>query len=165
MIELKQQLSEYDYKRAASVHFKTYRMSKARPFLATALILVGVWATYKTDQFAYGFACIAYGVFMLFRKHLWIRRLVTSVKTSKSFGENIEIRVQDDGMFLTNQGSESANLHLENLAGYVRTDIGIMLYPQRNTFFLLKASAFEDPEQMDTLENLLRTLGVKEIAA
>ena len=165
MIRITQTLTGADYRAAAAVHYATYRSSKYRPWLAALLICIGVFLVATSTQTAFGAFGIAYGIFMLFRKRLWVRRMVNSAATAKRFGDEIRVEVDPDGRISSEQGEDRSDLHMDSLVGFIRHPIGILLYPQRNMFYYLQARAFESSEQMDVLHDLLKGHGVSELKA
>lgn len=161
MIEIKQKLSEDDYRKAASAHYNTYKMSKVRPVLVFFLIASGIYLCWINSQIIYAIFCIAYGIFMMFRKYIYVYRVVKSVKTTKLFGELIEIKISDDDVFESRQGSDTSKIELKNLFGYLKTNFGVLLYPQKNMFYLLKANVFNSADQIEEFMSLLETSNVK----
>ena len=165
MIELTQILTKDDFRTAAFVHYRTYPMPLVRPWLAVCLIGIGILLIAGSTQSAFGFLAVAYGIYMLLRRRLWANRIMKSAATAKLFGEAIRVELDSNGFIHTIQGDNSTQLNMATLFGFVRHEIGFLLYPQRNIFFYLKATAFESKAQMDAMQELLRKLGVKQIKA
>ena len=165
MIDLTQTLIESDYKAAAAVHFKTYRSSKYRPWLGIVLICLGIFLLAASTSKALGMFGVGYGIYMFCQKHLYVGRLVKSVKTAKGFGDEIRIHIDEEGVISSEQGGDRAQMRVDRLFGFIDHPIGVLLYPQRNLFYYLKADAFESTQQRDALRELLKKAGIKQLKA
>ncbi len=162
MIRVKQTLTVEDYQAAAAVHYRTYHWTRIQPWLA--IVLIGTCGFFFFTSRIKGVPIfgIGYGIFMLIRKNIWIDRLVKSAATAKHFGAEIEIEI-DDGFLRTSQAGDESKMHLSSLFGFVRCPTGLLVYPQRNLFYYLKADAFDAPSEIDEVITLLRDHEVREL--
>ena len=162
MISLEQRISLEDYKAAARVHYRTYRYGRFRPWLAWILILIGIVLVFFTSRNLLGSLCVAYGLFVVLSKKLWVSRLANTAAKAKHFGEVIHVQIDDQKVLTAEQSGDVTRIQLSSFVGYIRHSIGFLLYPQENLFYLLKADAFDSGKQMDRLEEILSDSGVDE---
>jgi uncharacterized membrane protein YfcA len=163
MIHITQRLSEADYEAASAIHYRTYRYSKYRPWLAGILIFIGAYLLIEVTGELFGILFVVYGIFMLLRKKIVINRITKAAATAKLFGEEIRVVIDESGVISSEVGENSSIMRIGSLFGFVRHPIGFLIYPQRNMFYYLKASAFESEEQMDTLYRMLKNSKIKEL--
>ena len=162
MIELTQTLNEEDYRKAAAIHYRTYRISRFRPWLSLVLFCVGARYIAYDDQQLFGFLCVGISLVRFFRRKQFEDHIARSAATAGGFGEEIRIELAE-GIFRSEQDGMKSEYPLSKLHRYVRRPIGILVYPQRNLFCFIKAEAFESAQQLDELQKMLDEAGVEEL--
>ncbi len=164
MIEFKQLLTETDYRKAAGINYDRYKRSAVILILGIIMILMGVFLlffmTYYTT--AFGIFGILYGIIVLLRKTFYKRSIVKNVKSGKNFGREIHVTISEDGMIKTSEGSDESKFDLKNFYGYHIGKIGILLYPQKNFFMILKKESLGEKDFSEILE-ILKNTGVKKL--
>jgi hypothetical protein len=104
------------------------------------LILVSI-PLFISGEYVYticGVFSILWGVINLFKKKIYLKRLLNIVRSNKNYGSEMFIKIDDDGMIELSRGSDKNLSELKNYYGYAVTDDAILLYPQKNLFMILK---------------------------
>lgn len=161
-MNFKQTITENDYKIAYEFHYKTYKWTKFRPLYGALFILIGSILIVMNFELAYAIFCILFGIYMFFAKKLYVARPLRYSKQNKSFGETIEINLDKEKKMRVISTNEMSEIDLNKILYFYVTYFGILLYRQRNLFFILKKDAMDKEVGIDNVIEFLKGAGIEQ---
>jgi hypothetical protein len=137
MIKFKQVLTDDDYIKAGIAGFKRNVMMRILFILSILLVVVGFFLILVSIPLFISGEYV-YTICGVFKKKIYLKRLLNIVRSNKNYGSEMFIKIDDDGMIELSRGSDKNLSELKNYYGYAVTDDAILLYPQKNLFMILK---------------------------
>lgn len=171
MIEFSQELKGIDYKTAALLHYRRFRVNALYTALAViltagALTMLNLMALHFNNTFALpvfaDFILTVFGIIVVFRKHLYARKVFKSAKRDKNFGMETSFKFHDDGACSAIENGEINDSRINDFYGYYLSGNYILLYPVKNIFFILKREAGREKSFYELI-NLLDKLKIKRL--
>ncbi len=150
MIEFSQILKDNDYKKAASIHYGRNKINIIFPILGIILSIAGlIMLNILLLRFSGKFilfviadiGLIVYGISIIFKKWFYIRKILKSAKKDKNYGSEMFLKFFDDGSCEARENNEESKTGINNFYGYYHSGDLILLYPEKNIFFILKKQA------------------------
>jgi hypothetical protein len=172
MISFTQTIDENDLKHYLSVHYERLRTRKFLKVLSVMMIILGILIfsfglyTYimRRDNSLLMISVLyfAMSLILAFRKKISILKLVKISKTNKLFGTVMKVTITDDGAIDISQAENSSKIEITSLHSFLVTRDGIMLYLQKNLFYIFKKNSFPD-KGLNEFVAILRNFKIKEL--
>lgn len=153
MISITQTINEHDLRYFLSIHYdklKTRRIFKiisaVMIILSISIILYGVisYTVHKDNFFIImGVVYFLMSLIPVFQKKFSLYKLIKISKSNKLFGHEMKIALTDDNIIEISQADNSSRIKLAAINSCILTDEGIILYIQKNLFYIFKKSAFK----------------------
>jgi hypothetical protein len=147
MIQFTQILKDNDYRDAGAFYYSLNILMKLHFITGILLVTFGLLLILvslpllregESLYFIVGVAGVPFGVLTLFRKRIYLKKIVTGARSNGNYGKEISVRIGDDGMIELKQGDNISRSDLKTYFGYGVTDKAILLFSQKNQFTILR---------------------------
>ena len=113
------------------------------------LVPIGALLLYLGDR-TFGFLCIMLGPILFMRKVFWQYRLIHGSKSSPQAGQQLEWVFTEKKVQQESQGHEKS-FHWRDFNDRYLSPKGILLYLQRDQYFILPRSAFHSQSDFEAV--------------
>jgi hypothetical protein len=145
-------------------NYRRRTISKVVMILGILSILLGVSLMFTHDVYfiCLGVLFIAYGCIAFCVKYIYIRNSMKGVKSNKNFGLPGDISISEEGILSIRQGKDEMKSDMRSYFGYHVYEAGILIYPQRNIFLVMKKDVIGDTQFVE-LVHIIELLKMKRI--
>jgi len=159
-----QTVTEDDFRKAYGTFYSTFIFTRFRPWFGAVMLAFGVYLIKSQQQtLAVAIFFILFGIFLFMDKHIYVARRLHFSRRAGHLPATMQVELSDNGRLKMSGDGEHSGLNLSKLHGYQIAEVGVLIYLQRNMFFILKEDAIGQAGGIDQLLSLLRPHGVKRI--
>jgi len=119
------------------------------------LVPIGALLLYLGDR-TFGFLCIMLGPLLFMRKVFWQYRLIHGSKSSPQAGQSLNWTFMEKRIRQESKGHEK-NLRWRDFDDRYLSPKGILLYLERDQYFILPRAAFSSQEDFEAVSQLCET--------
>ncbi len=116
------------------------------------LVPIGALLLYLDEQ-TFGFLCILVGPLLFMRKTFWQYRLIHGSKSSPQAGQELNWNFNDQKIHQESKGHEK-NLKWSDFEDRYLSPKGILLYLQKDQYFILPKSSFSSQEDFEAVSKM-----------
>jgi len=120
--------------------------------LGLGILYFGAGELNRLDRTA-GYLLILMGPLLFMRKIFWQYRLIQGAKSSPQAGQNLPWTFDDQGVSQKSKSHESET-QWSGFHDRFLSPKGILLYPQKNLYYILPRSAFDSQESFEQVSRL-----------
>ena len=162
MIEISQNLSDKDYKKAIALHYFGYKYTWISPILGVLMsitFMISALLNPGTIDNKLIFA-ILFSVYLIIRPFLYIQNVFKSQKSNKTLLKETEIKITEDNKMITMIGENSSSINLLDLYSYMDKKNFLILYLAKNQYQIIDKRLLKNSES-EILTAKLKELGIK----
>ncbi len=153
------QLTTKDIKKAAEIHYGTYRWTSFVPYIGAAFIIAGLLLIFKgnTNSQFIGLAAITMGFFQIsLKKRLYSRKLTKIL--AHLCEEPISVSISD--IIKVQCGNAVSKIPISSALRYKRNNGTFLIYSSRVQFLIFPENVFSSETELDDLEKALISKGL-----
>jgi hypothetical protein len=134
-----------------AVHHRSLTISKVAPIGGAICLLAALYyVAVQSRSWIEGLPFIIFGTFLLFARPLAFWQFRRAIMRSPSYGSVITYTFTTDQFAISGEGHD-ATIAWTKLYSATESKGGLLLYPQKNLFHWIPATAFDSPSDIATV--------------
>lgn len=162
MIEISQNLSDKDFKKAIALHYFGYKYTLINPILGILILSVfAIYGIFNPEIFnEKSIFLILIGLYLVIKPFLYIQNVFKSQKSNTLLSKKTEIRITEENKIIVSAGENVSSFNLSDLYSYFDKKKFLLLYIAKNQYQIIDKTLLTNSEA-EMLVRKLKELGIK----